>query len=201
MNRVARYALPLIIVATAVAGCSPAGNGAEAAKPPLDGARIGGPFTLTDQNGQRVSDSAFAGKYRIVYFGYSYCPDVCPVDVQNIGAALRQMEARDPARAARIVPIFITVDPERDTPPVLKQFVTAFHPRMVGLTGAPAEIARVAREYAIFYRKQPAGPGGGYLVDHSRLAYLFAPDGRPIALLPQEKTPAAIVAELDRWVR
>ena len=109
--------------------------------PPLKGATMGGPFTLTDQNGRRVSDRDFAGKYRLVYFGYTFCPDVCPVDLQVIGAGLRRFEASDPARAARVQPIFITVDPARDTPAVLRQYVAAFHPRLIGLTGSAEEIA------------------------------------------------------------
>src|SRR6185369_14158786 len=101
---------------------------------PLKGARIGGPFALVDQNGRTVRDSDFAGRYRLVYFGYSYCPDVCPTDLQSIGQAMRQFEKSDPGRAAEVQPIFITVDPERDTPPVLKAYVAAFHPRLIGLT-------------------------------------------------------------------
>ena len=177
-------------------GCTPEAPRQPA---PLAGTRIGGHFTLTDQHGQRISDTRFAGKYRIMYFGYTYCPDVCPVDVQNIAGAMRLLDKSDPALASRIVPIFVTVDPERDTPPVLKQFVSAFHPRMIGLTGSPAEIAAVAKEFAIYYHKQAPGPGGGYIVDHSRQAYLMNPKGEPLALLPQDKTPDAIVAEVRRW--
>src|SRR4051812_34028154 len=151
--------------------------------PPLEGATMGGPFTLTDQNGRRVSDREFAGKYRLIYFGYTFCPDVCPVDMQAIGAGLRKFEAEDPARAARVQPIFISVDPARDTPAVLRQFVAAFHPRMIGFTGSEAEIAQVAREYRIFYERGEAGPGGGYMVNHTRMAVLYGPEGRPIAII------------------
>ncbi|HEV2865122.1 MAG TPA: SCO family protein, partial [Allosphingosinicella sp.] len=112
---------------------------------PLEGASLGGHFTLTAQDGRRVSDTDFAGKYRLVYFGFTYCPDVCPTDLQTIGAGLRRFEQSDPARAAKVQPIFITVDPRRDTPPVLARYVAAFHPRLIGLTGSEAEIARVAR--------------------------------------------------------
>lgn len=198
MNEIFR-ALPALFAALGLAACSP--DAGSAVKPPLAGARIGGPFSLIDQQGRPVTDADFRGSYRIVYFGYSYCPDVCPVDVQNLAAALRLLEKSDPALAGRIVPIFITVDPERDTPAVLKQFVGAFHPRMVGLTGTPAQIASVAQEYAIFYRKQPPRPDGGYIVDHSRQAYLFGPDGAPLALLPQDHPPAEIAAEIKRWAR
>ncbi len=188
----------LLIPALALSACTAS---APPAKPPLEGARIGGAFTLTDQNGQTVTEQAFAGKYRIMYFGYTFCPDVCPTDVQVIGAAVKKLEASDPAFAAKIVPVFVTVDPARDTPAVLKQFVSAFHPRMVGLTGTEAQIAKIKTEYAVYSSKGDAWPGGGYLVNHSRQAYLMDPDGKPLALLPQEQGPDAVVTEIKRWAR
>lgn len=172
-----------------------------ATPPPLAGARIGGAFALVDQDGRARTDRSFAGSYRIMYFGYTFCPDVCPTDVQVIGAAVKLIERRNPGLGARIVPIFVTVDPARDTPAVLKQFVSAFHPRMIGLTGSADAIARVATGYAVFYGKGDAAPGGGYLVNHSRQAYLMDPAGKPLALLPQEQGPAAVAAEIERWAR
>jgi protein SCO1/2 len=172
-----------------------------AAPPPLQGATMGGPFTLTDQHGRRVSDTDFAGKYRLVYFGFTFCPDVCPVDMAMIGAGLRRFEAQDAARAARLQPIFITVDPARDTPAVLGRFVAAFHPRFIGLTGSPDEIAQVARRYRIFYERGPPNPGGGYNVDHSRMAVLYGPEGQPIAIIPNDQGAEGVAAELERWMR
>nr|WP_243395632.1 SCO family protein [Sphingomonas oleivorans] len=170
--------------------------------PPLAGAKIGGPFTLTDQDGRRVSDSQFAGRYRLVYFGYTYCPDVCPLDVQNLALGLKQLEESDPGKAEKIQPIFISIDPARDTPEVLKQFVSAFHPRLIGLTGTEAEIATVAKEFAVYYKKQPPAPDtSGYLVDHLRQAMLFGPKGEPLALIPQEEGAEPIAAELARWTK
>jgi protein SCO1/2 len=188
----------ILFGALALSACSPS---APPAKPPLEGARIGGPFALTDQNGQAVTERNFAGKYRIMYFGYTFCPDVCPTDVQTIGAAVKLLESSDPAIAAKIVPVFVTVDPARDTPAVLKQFVSAFHPRMVGLTGSADQIATIKTEYAVYSSKGDASPGGGYLVNHSRQAYLMSPDGKPIALLPQEQGPDAVATEIKRWLR
>jgi protein SCO1/2 len=185
-----------LLLALALAACARG-----SATPPLEGASMGGAFTLTDQNGRRVSDHDFAGKYRIVYFGYTFCPDVCPVDMQVIGAGLRQFEAEEPARAARVQPIFITVDPARDTPQVLRQFVAAFHPRMIGLTGSEAEVAQAARAYRVFYERGEATPGGGYMVNHSRMAVLYGPEGRPIAIIPPDQGPAGVAAGLERWVR
>lgn len=180
-----------------IGACAPGGPTREA--PPLAGAAIGGPFTLTDQNGKRVSERDFAGQYRIIYFGYGFCPDVCPTDLQKIGAALRLIERQDARLAARLTPIFITVDPERDRPAQLKQFVRNFHPRLVGLTGTPAEIAAVEKAFAIYARKQPGTTPGSYLMDHSTQVYLFDPAGKPLALLPNDQGPEAIAAEIRRW--
>ena len=177
-----------------LSGCSPS------EQPPLAGAKIGGPFTLTDQDGRKVSDSAFAGKYRLIYFGYTFCPDICPTDVQTLMKGYKELEKSNSGLAAKIQPIFITIDPARDTPDKVKQFVRAFHPKLIGLTGSEAEIAAVARHYAIFYKKQePAEGSEGYLMDHSRQAMLFGPQGEPIALITQDKDAAAVVADLERW--
>ena len=189
-----------LAAAMLLAACNPSAP-TQQQEPPLAGARIGGPFSLTDQNGRTVTDRSFAGKYRIVYFGYTFCPDVCPVDVQTIGAGLKAFEARDPAKAAGIVPIFITVDPERDTPAVIREFVGNFHPRRVGLTGSPEAIAATAKAYGVYFAKQKPGPGGGYIMDHSRQAYLMGRDGKPLALLPVEQGAEKVADELQRWVR
>ncbi len=194
-----RLGLLALLLVLLVGGCQRG-----AAEPPLEGATMGGPFTLTNQDGRRVSDSDFAGRYRLVYFGFTFCPDVCPVDLQTIGAGLRQFEARDPGRAERVQPIFISVDPARDTPEMLRRYVANFHPRLVGLTGTEAEIARVARAHGVYYQRDPPAPGapsGSYLVNHSRMAVLYGPAGEPIAIVPHDRGPAGIADELDRWVR
>lgn len=197
MNKTPAFLMALALSA-ALASCSGAAPKPEA---PLEGARIGGPFTLTDQDGKTVKDSDFAGKHRIVYFGYSYCPDVCPIDLQKIAAGFALFEKQQPDRAKAIQPIFITIDPERDTPPVLKQYVGAFHPRLIGLTGTPQQIKAVADAYLVMYKAQkPVGADArGYLVDHSRQAYLMGRNGEPIALLPYDGTPQQIAAEIDKW--
>ena len=184
--------------AVALVACQPAATPQQA---PLAGARIGGPFTLVNQDGRTVTDRDFAGRYRIMYFGYTYCPDVCPVDAAAIGKGLALLDASDPDLAKRIVPIFVSVDPARDTPAVLKSFVANFHSRMVGLTGSAAAIDAVAKEYAVYYKKGELTPGGGYMVDHARATYLMDPEGKPLALLPQDQSPEAIAAEIKRWVK
>ena len=168
--------------------------------PPLAGARIGGPFALIDQDGRAVTDRDFAGKYRIVYFGYTFCPDVCPTDMQAVGAGLSLLDRRDPALARRVVPLFVTIDPARDTPAVLKQFVAAFHPRMIGLTGSAAAIDRAAKAYAVYYAKGDR-TAGGYLMNHSSQTYLMDPAGKPLALLPTDQGAKAVAAEIERWAR
>lgn len=190
-----RFALLAALLPLAGCGAAPA------APPPLEGARIGGPFALLDEDGRRVTDRTYAGKWRIMYFGYTFCPDVCPTDARNIGAGLKRFEAEDPGRAATVVPLFVTVDPARDTPAALKSFTAAFHPRMVGLTGTDAEVAAAAKGYAVYYSRGETSPGGGYLMDHQRATYLMDPQGRPVALIPSDKSPDAVAAELDRWVR
>jgi protein SCO1/2 len=191
MNRL----LPAILLV--LAGC----QASAPALPPLDGARIGGPFRLTDGNARVVTERDLAGRYALVYFGYTFCPDVCPTDFGAITAGLKQVQKSDPVLAAKILPVFFTVDPERDTVPVVKAFAAAFHPRAIGLTGSPAEIKRVAQAYGIAFARGESAPGGGYLMDHSRSAYLMGPDGKPIALLEQDAGPAAVAAVITRWVK
>lgn len=185
-----------------LAACNPASNGDNASdEVPLAGAKIGGGFTLTNQEGDKVSDTDFAGQYRIIYFGYTYCPDVCPVDLQRLMQGLALAEKNDPSLTKKIQPIFITIDPERDGPEQLKQYVSSFHPRLIGLTGTPDEIAEVAKKYLIIYDKREEAGASEYLVDHSRQGYFFGPKGEPIALLPYDGTPQEIADEITRWMR
>lgn len=190
--------LPLLLgTALALAACEP-----DPGPLPLEGARMRNAFTLTSHDNRRVSSSEFAGKYRIVYFGYTHCPDICPVDLARIGAALRQFEQSDPERAEKVQPIFITTDPERDTPDVLRQFVDDFHPRLIGLTGSADEVGRVAAAHGAAALRGPSSPGSdAYLVDHNRLAVLYDPEGKPIVMLPTDRGIPEVLAELDRWVR
>jgi protein SCO1/2 len=199
MNEIAksRFLLVLsLLLGLALGACA-----SQVEEPPLKGARLGGPFALTDQDGRKVSERDFAGRYRIVYFGFASCPDICPTDLAVVGQALRSFEKESPDRAARVAPIFITVDPERDRPAEIKEYVSAFHPRLVGLTGTPEEIAAVARAHGVYYAKGRPSPGGGYDVNHGRFVTLFGPAGEPIAFLPYDKGAAAVAADLGRWVR
>ncbi|MFN3423872.1 MAG: SCO family protein [Novosphingobium meiothermophilum] len=168
--------------------------------PPLAGAAIGGDFTLTGKDGKPVRWSDFEGKYRVVYFGYTFCPDVCPVDLLNIAQGVRLFGKEHARLAGSVVPIFITIDPARDTPEVVGRFAANFGPEVVGLTGTQAEIDAVAKKWAVFHSRREGGTSDAYLMDHSRGAFLMGPKGEPIALLPAEKDGKAVAAELARWV-
>ena len=143
-------------------------------------ASLGRPFTLTEADGKTVTDKDFRGKYTLIYFGYTSCPDVCPTTMADLGIALKKLGAG----ADEVQPLFITVDPGRDTPGVLKSYVTDFSPRLIGLTGSPDQIARVEREFHVYAKvHKPADGSGDYSVDHSSLFYLMGPDGRFISVL------------------
>ncbi|WP_184094122.1 SCO family protein [Sphingopyxis panaciterrulae] len=197
----------LLATAAALGGCDVAP--APDSRPPLEGARIGGPFTLTDQNGRTVRDSDFAGKYRIVYFGYSFCPDICPVDLQKLMRGLSLFEKAAPERGAKVQPLFITIDPARDTPAALGPFVARYHPRLLGLTGTPEQIAAVAKEYVVVYNKVEGSAPDRYLMAHTQIAFLMGPDDKPLAMLPvddpttdaDEGAPDKVAAELAKWVK
>ena len=199
----------MFIIAAAVTACSPQPTQPPLTDAPLSGAKIGGPFTLTDQNGKERSFDQDNGKYRIVYFGYTSCPDICTPDMQQLMAGLTLFEKAHPNLAGKIQPLFITVDPKRDTPDKLKQFVEAFHPQLVGLTGTEAQIAAAAKSFAVYYQKVEGSAPDAYLMSHSQTPYLMGPDGKPLAILPadtpntepNEGKPELVAAELAKWVR
>ena len=203
MNECARRAssplLPLFL-AILLGGCQ-----RDAGPPPLEGATMGGPFTLTDQNGRRVRDTRLRRQVSDRLFRLHLLSGRLPDRPRNDRRRLFASSSRATRRArARVQPIFISVDPARDTPPVLRAYVANFHPRMVGLTGSEEEIARVARAYGVYFqrgRPDPAHPERGYPVDHSRIVVLYGPDGKPIAILPHDRGPDGVADELDRWVR
>jgi cytochrome oxidase Cu insertion factor (SCO1/SenC/PrrC family) len=143
-------------------------------------APVGGPFDLTDQAGHRRTDADFRGKLVVLYFGYTYCPDVCPTELQSISLALDKLGAA----AEAVQPLFITVDPERDTPAQLAEYVSSFHPRLIGLTGSLADIKRTAIAYRTFFIKNSATTSGEYSVDHTGFIYLVGKDGKYVGFLP-----------------
>lgn len=200
-RRLATVLAVLIGLGCGLGGCRR--GPADLTQAPLSSAHIGGPFTLIDDHGHPFTQQQLAGKFYITYFGYTSCPDACPTDVQEMMAAYKIFAARDPADAAKLVPLFISVDPARDTPTQLHGFVNAFDSHLVGLTGTDAQIAAVAKSYAAVYMRGKPNAAGQYLVDHSRVAMLFGPQGQPIMILSvgKEGTPEQIAAELATWVR
>jgi len=153
-------------------------------------ALVGGPFHLTDQNGRARSDADFRGQYLLIFFGYSNCPDTCPTTLQTVTMVMAQLGPD----AAKVTPIFITIDPERDTLGVLKAFAANFTPRLVALGGSPEEIAAAAKAYRIYYKK--VGDGADYSMDHTALVYLMGPDGRYLGHFPVEAKADDIVKDL-----
>jgi len=137
-------------------------------------ALIGGPFELIDHTGKTRKDAEFRGKYMLVFFGYTHCPDFCPTGLQAMGETLDALGKH----AEKIQPIFITIDPERDTPKVLKDYVPNFHKRLIGLSGSKAAVAKAAKAYRVYYAKAGKKGGADYLMDHSTFTYLMGPDGR-----------------------
>jgi protein SCO1/2 len=138
-------------------------------------ALIGGPFSLVGADGKPITDRNFRGRYMLIFFGFTHCPDICPAELQVIAQALEQLGDK----AKKVVPIFVTLDPERDTPEAMANYVKSFGPNFVGLTGSPEAIAAAAKAYRVAYSKvENKDSAGDYSVDHSALAYLMDPEGR-----------------------
>jgi protein SCO1/2 len=206
MNKTPLFALCALLF---ISACGSAPSQPPLSDAPLAGATIGGDFLLTDQDGKKRSFKEFDGAYRIVYFGYTNCPDICTPDMQNLMAGLKAYEKSHPELGNKIQPIFITVDPTRDTKAVLKQFVSAFHARAIGLTGTEAEIAATAKQFAIYSSRVEGSSPENYLMSHSQTPYLMGPNGEPLAIMPadvpntdaNEGAPDLVEAELAKWVR
>ncbi len=163
-------------------------------------APIGGPFTLIDENGRTVRDRDFRGRYMLLFFGYTSCPDVCPLTLLNVTRGLEMFSRDDPVRAALVQPIFVTVDPERDTPAVLKAFHQNFSPRIVMLTGGKHAIARLAAQYGVEFRKVEDPRVAGYLMEHTAFLFLMDREGRYVAHLPSDAQPGLIRLTLDNRI-
>lgn len=162
---------------------------------------IGGPFALTDVDGERITDADFAGRYRLIYFGYTHCPDVCPTELIEMTHALDAFARQAPDAAARVTPIFITVDPGRDTPAALRAYMTHFHPRFVALSGSEAETAAVAERFRVTYRKIPGEDGQDYLLDHTAYVFLMGPEGRYVTHFAARDDSAAMAQRMAGLVR
>lgn len=157
-------------------------------------ALVGGPFSLIDHTGRRVSEKDFAGRYMLVYFGFTYCPDICPTELQIIGAALSQLGVK----AQEVVPVFITVDPERDTIEQMASYISNFHPSLVGLTGTAQEIAAVARAYRVYYAKsKDENSSSDYTMDHTSIIYLMDKEGAYLTHFAHGTLPEKLAQKLS----
>jgi protein SCO1 len=162
-------------------------------------ALVGGPFTLVGEGGKIVTDRDFRGKHMLVFFGFTHCPDICPAELQVMSASLEELGDK----AKEVAPIFITLDPERDTPDVVTSYVKNFGPEFVGLTGSPEAIAAAAKAYRVAYSKftpEGADKTGNYSIDHTALVYLMGPDGEFITHIPYDTTPAKMTETLRRYL-
>jgi len=157
-------------------------------------ASVGGPFTLVDQQGRTVADDAFRGRWMLVFFGFTHCPDVCPTALSDMSATLTELGAA----ADKVQPIFITVDPERDTVEAMSQYVANFDPRIVALTGTPEQIAQAAKAYRVYYKKVPQGDD--YTMDHTGILYLMDPQGRFMTHFTPNTPPADMAARIRKLI-
>lgn len=173
------------------------GSSADGTKTESSGPSVGGPFTLVNHKGETVTDKDFLGGYMLIFFGYTYCPDVCPTVLSDISSVLDMLGDE---KAAKITPVFVSVDPARDTPEHLAEYVTFFNPRTVGLTGTEEQIKAVARAYRVYYRKnEPKGDDPqDYLVDHTSIIYLIGPDGKLVTHFSHGTDPKAMAERLGK---
>jgi protein SCO1/2 len=195
IRALAMVAVLLLVIAGAgwylTASAPPRGN--------LSGAAIEGRFNLVDENGRPVTERSYAGKWRLMYFGYTFCPDICPTDTASIAAGLKAFEKAAPARGLRVQPLFLTFDPVRDTPAALAEFTDHFHPRLVGLTGSPAQVAAALKSFRIYATRVEGVTPGSYTFDHVAIVYLMDPEGRPVEFLAQPRAET-VRAMLERFV-
>lgn len=160
---------------------------------PVAGLSIGGAYDLVDDNGNPRSDQDFKGVYKLIYFGFTYCPAICPTELSKITSV---MNALPPETAAQIQPLFITIDPERDTVPVMHDYVSLFHEKLIGLTGTPAQIDAVKQTYRIYAKKVQDENLNDYTMDHSSYIYLMSPDDTLLSIYRTKDTPADMIAEI-----
>jgi protein SCO1 len=185
--------LAATIAVFALAACQPAPQAPTFQATDITGAAFARDFRLTDHNGQVRTLADFKGKVVAVFFGYTHCPDVCPTTLADFAAALQQL---GPQRAERVQVIFVTVDPERDTPELLQAFVPAFNPAFLGMFTDADALKRLANEYKVVYQKSSVKGADDYLIDHSAGTYVYDPQGRLRLLMPYGSSPDAIAQDL-----
>lgn len=191
-----------ILIACSLAACDSGAQQPPVSDAPLYGSALTGAFELVDKNGKTVTNTDFAGRYQLIYFGYAYCPNVCPFDMTRMIAGYNLFAEKHPDLADDVQPIFITVDPERDTPEKVGEYAAAFSDKLIGLTGTPEQVEAAAKGFFFtFYRIDPVEEGGDYDIQHPSVGYLVDREGKPMALIPVEQSREAVAAELEKWVR
>ena len=183
----------LSLLVLGLLACNGGGGKSEFRGTDITGADFGRKLSLTDHNGRHVTLETFRGKLVVLFFGYTHCPDVCPTTLSDLAQAFKLMAPED---VAKVQVLFVTVDPERDTPQVLKAYVPYFHPSFLGLYGTPAETAATAKEFRITYRKHVEPGASDYLVDHSAGSYVLDANGRMRLYLPFGDVPKDIAHDL-----
>lgn len=164
-------------------------------------ALIGGPFAMVDHDGKAVTQADYAGRYMIVYFGYTFCPDVCPLGLQLIGEAL-DIFAENGGDVSKVAPLFVTVDPERDTPEILKEYLSNFHPAFRGLSGSLAQLTEMGKAYRVYFAKvKDETSSADYLMDHTSITYLMGPDGGYVGHFSHNTTPQAMAERLLNTIK
>lgn len=164
-------------------------------------ALIGGPFELTDHNGETRRYADFEGRYPLIFFGYTHCPDFCPAALLVMTEALDQLGETAPEKVAQIAPLFVTVDPERDTVEALKAYSEHFHESLLGLTGTLDQVAEAAKAFRVFYRKAESEDASDYLMDHSTYVYLMGPDGKYVTHFGHDQTSEQMAEKLGELVK
>lgn len=187
MRRALIVAAAILMAATPLAACNREGGGGLAGSRP----QIGGPFNLIDMNGKPVTEKSLLGKPTAIFFGFTYCPEVCPTTLTDLTVWLKMLGPD----ADKLNVVFVSVDPERDTPEQLRLYLSNFDPHIQGFTGAPDAVAKAAKAYRVYYQKVPQ-EGGGYTIDHSSSVYLFDANGQFVAPIPYQSPPDRAVHQL-----
>jgi protein SCO1/2 len=165
----------------------------------MPGIHVGGAFTLTDQSGKTVTEKSWPGKYKLVFFGFTHCPDTCPAALQKMAVIMQHLDQNNDPWGAKIVPLFITVDPARDTAAVMAKYVTVFNPHIVGLTGSEAQIKSVEEAYKVYAAKKPGQSNDDYaeyMEDHSAYVYLMSPDDKLLQVFSFDETAEAMIGKI-----
>ncbi|MBL4803797.1 MAG: SCO family protein [Alphaproteobacteria bacterium] len=168
---------------------------------PIAGLNIGGPFTLTDHEGTEVTEKTYDGQYKLIYFGFTYCPAICPTELQKMSRVMNALEDNYPEAAQNIQPLFVTIDPERDTVPVMQEYVSLFHPRLIGLTGTVPQINIVKKNYRIYASKVETEEQNDYTMDHSSFIYLMGPDNTLLGMYRTSDTPDGMYQDIVKLMK